>query len=90
MKTESGLINNMNLMYKGHMVDPGRRIRFCRHMREMEAKELAIKAGVSPSYMSHLELNKAKAKPETYARIAKALRLSPDELFGISTINWNK
>lgn len=90
MKTESGLINNMKLMYKGHIVDPGRRIRFCRHMREMEAKELAIKAGLSPSYMSRLELNKSKAHPETYDRIAKALRLSTDELFGIKTINWNR
>lgn len=90
MKTETGMFSNMVFAYKGHMVDPGRRIRFCRHMRDLECKELAIKAGLDPSYMSRLELNRSRAKLSTYEKIAKALRLTTDEMFGLTSINWNK
>ena len=90
MKTETGMISNLVFMYKGRLVDPGRRIRFCRHMRDLEAKELAIKAGLDPSYMSRLELNRSRARLATYEKVANALQLSVDEMFGIVPINWNK
>lgn len=90
MKTENGLFSNLIYMYKGKVVDPGRRIRFCRHMRDMECKELALKAGIAPSYMSRIELNRTRCKNETYERVARAMNLSLDEMFGVTTINWNK
>lgn len=90
MKTEHGLISNMVFVYKGQIVDPGRRIRFCRHMRDLECKELALKAGLDPSYMSRLELNRSRAKVSTYEKVAKAMRLNLDEMFGLTSINWNK
>lgn len=90
MKVETGLIANMKLNYGSKEIDPGRRIRFCRHMRELECKELAIKAGISPSYLSAIERNRTKAPVKTYDAIAKALRLTTDEMFGLRPINWNK
>lgn len=90
MKTETGLFSNLMIAYKGQLVDPGRRIRFCRHMRELESKELALKAGLDPSYMSRLELNRSRARLATYEKIAKAMRLSLDEMFGVCPINWNR
>lgn len=89
MKTETGLICNLKLMYKGHVIDPGRRIRFCRHMRELECKELATMVGISPSYLSSIERNRTQAPERTYARIAKYLGLTLDEMFGIEKINWH-
>jgi transcriptional regulator with XRE-family HTH domain len=90
MKTENGLFSSMVFAYKGTEVDPGRRIRFCRHMRGLEMKELAIKAGLDPSYMCKLELNRSRAKLATYEKIARALRLTTDEMFGLCSINWNR
>jgi transcriptional regulator with XRE-family HTH domain len=90
MKVEHGLICNMTLNYGNKAVDPGRRIRFCRHMRELECKELAIKAGISPSYLSSIERNRTKAPVKTYDAIAKALHLTLNEMFGVTAINWNK
>jgi transcriptional regulator with XRE-family HTH domain len=90
MKTETGLFANMKIAYGSKEVDPGRRIRFCRHMRELECKELAIKAGISPSYLSSIERNRTKAPVKTYDAIAKALHLTLNELFGVTAINWNK
>lgn len=90
MKTETGLFANMKIAYGLKEVDPGRRIRFCRHMRELECKELAIKAGISPSYLSAIERNRTKAPARTYEKIAYALGLSKDEMFGLTSINWNK
>ena len=43
MKVEHGVICNLKVMYGSKEVDPGRRIRFCRHMRDLECKELAKK-----------------------------------------------
>ena len=88
MKVETGLIANLKIMYKGHVVDPGRRIRFCRHMRDYECKELATMVGISPSYLSHIERNRTKAPEETYARIADKLELTLDELFGVVPVKW--
>lgn len=90
MKTETGLICNLAFVYKGKIIDPGRRIRFCRHMREYECKELAEKVGISPSYMGMLERNRSKAPVRTYERIARAMNLTLDEMFGLTSINWNK
>lgn len=90
MKVETGLIANLMYTYKGKVIDPGRRIRFCRHMREYECKELAEKAGISPSYMSMIERNRTKAPVQTYEKIAKAMRLSLDEMFGLCSVNWNR
>ena len=89
MKTESGLFCNLKLSYGSKEVDPGRRIRFCRHMRELECKELATKVGISPSYMSAIERNRTRAPERTYEKIAKALGLTKNEMFGLVPVkNW--
>ena len=90
MKTEHGVICNMTMVYGNKNVDPGRRVRFCRHMRDMECKELSTKVGISPSYMGAIERNRTKAPMATYEKIAAALGMSVDEMFGIKPINWNK
>jgi transcriptional regulator with XRE-family HTH domain len=60
-------------------------------MRELECKELATKIGISPSYMSAIERNRTRAPERTYEKIAKALGLTKDEMFGIVPVkNWNK
>lgn len=90
MKTETGLLCNLKIEYKGKQIDPGRRVRFCRHMRELECKELATMVGISPSYLGMIERNRTKAPEKTYTRIAKVLGLTLDEMFGVESINWHK
>ena len=88
MKVEHGVICNLKVMYGSKEVDPGRRIRFCRHMRDLECKELAKKVGISPSYMSSIERNRTKAPERIYDKIAVALGLTKDEMFGLRPIKW--
>ena len=88
MKVETGVICNLKVMYGSKEVDPGRRIRFCRHMRDLECKELAEKVGISPSYMSSIERNRTKAPDRVYEKIAAALGLTKDQMFGLATIKW--
>lgn len=82
MTNRPGFINKMRIDYAGRLVDPGRRIRICRTNVQMTQAELAEKAGISPSYLSSLELNRAEAPTATYQKIAGALGLRLDQLWG--------
>lgn len=90
MKVETGLICNLKMTYKGHVVDPGRCVRFARHMRGYECKELANKVKISAGYLSNIERNRTLAPVKTYDRIASGLGLTTDELFRVTPVNWNK
>lgn len=84
MSPRPGFFNAMVISYNGSMVDPGRAIRRMRTNPEinMSQAEVAKKAGFSTSYVSRLELNKAGCSMETYSRIAKAMGVTLDQLFG--------
>lgn len=83
MTPRPGFINNMAVTYNGVLVDPGRSIRRCRTNLMMSQAEVAKKASLSPSYLSRLELNKAGvASMATYAKVARAMGITLDQLFG--------
>lgn len=83
MANHPGFFNAMHITYAGELVDPGRAIRRYRTRPEvnMTQAELAQRAGLAPSYISQIELNKVGSM-KTYARIAKALGTTTDGLFG--------
>lgn len=78
-----GFFNTLHITYAGTLVDPGRSIRRARTSSEMTQAELAKKAGITQSYLSQLELNKVAASQKTYSKIAKAMYMSLDQMFGI-------
>lgn len=79
-----GFINNYHISYAGQIVDPGRMIRRMRTNLGMTQSELAKKAGLTSAYISRIELNKAgQTSQRTYARIARAMGMSIDQMFGI-------
>jgi transcriptional regulator with XRE-family HTH domain len=79
-----GFFNNVTINYGGQLVDPGRAIRRFRTRPEinMTQTELAKKAGLAPSYVSQIELNRCGSM-KTYARLAKAMGTTTDAMFGI-------
>ena len=84
MSPRPGFFNQMVVSYHGVLVDPGRAIRRMRTNPEinMSQAEVAKKAGFSTSYISRLELNKAGSSMETYSKIARAMGITLDQLFG--------
>ena len=84
MSPRPGFFNQMAVNYRGVLVDPGRAIRRMRTNPEinMSQAEVAKKAGFSTSYVSRLELNKAGCSLETYSKIARAMGITLDQLFG--------
>lgn len=79
-----GFFNAYHISYAGQLVDPGRMIRRMRTNLGMTQSELAKKANLTPSYISRIELNKAgQTSQKTYARIAKAMGVSIDQMFGV-------
>lgn len=84
MSPRPGFFNQMVVNYHGVLVDPGRAIRRMRTNPEinMSQAEVAKKAGFSTSYVSRLELNKAGSSMETYSKIARAMGITLDQLFG--------
>lgn len=78
-----GFFNTMEISYSGVLVDPGRAIRRMRTRPEidMTQAELAKRAGLTPSYISQIELNKCGSM-KTYAKIAKAMGVTLDQMFG--------
>lgn len=79
-----GFFNAYSINYAGQLVDPGRTIRRMRTNLDMTQSELAKKAGLAPSFISRIELNKAgHTSQRTYARIAKAMGCTMDQMFGV-------
>lgn len=78
-----GFFNALSINYNGQLVDPGRAIRRMRTRPEinMTQAELAQRAGLTASYVSQIELNKCGTM-KTYARIAKAMGVTLDQMFG--------
>lgn len=58
----------------------GNRIRELRLAQNMTQKELAEIIGCSPPYLYDLELGHRGAKPETWLKIAKALKVTVQDL----------
>ena len=62
------------------ILDGANPIRVWREHRGLNQGELAIKAGISPSYLSQLESGKRDGTTEVVAAIAAALELTTDAL----------
>lgn len=58
----------------------GRRVRQRRVMREMTQEDLAKKAGISCSFVGHIERGEKKFSIETLVTICNALEISPNYL----------
>jgi len=56
------------------------RVRVWREHREMSLKDLAEAAGVTPAYLSQVETGKRDGTLDTCRKLARALRVTPDEL----------
>jgi len=52
-----------------------------RERRGVTQEDLAVLAGVSRSTIAGLESGSRKARPASYARLAKALKTRPDKLY---------
>ena len=60
----------------------GLRIRYLRRQRHWTQEALAERAGISTSFLGHIERGSRKLSVETLNRIALALNCSADELLG--------
>lgn len=58
----------------------GRRIRCFRLERELTQEELAGMAGISPSFMGHIERGTRTASLETVMALCEALQVTPNDL----------
>lgn len=59
-------------------------LRNIRDAKFLSQRELAEKAGVSPTTINQLETGKAEAQPRTVRKLAEALGVEPGELVGES------
>ena len=60
----------------------GKRIRDCRKLRRMTQAALAEEAGISLSFLGHIERGTRKLSVETLYALCKALDCSADQLMG--------
>ena len=58
----------------------GRRIKQQRVLAEMTQEKLAEKAGISLSFLGHIEHGTRKASIDTLVRLSNALKISPNVL----------
>jgi len=72
-----GTIKAMNTEYQQVF---GRRVRELRKERRLSQVELAAKVGIDRSYMGFLERGERNPSLEVIAKIAEALKVTPDEL----------
>lgn len=61
----------------------GRRIRTLRQERKMTQEQLAEKAGISLSFIGHIERGSRKLSVETLYKLVDALDCSPGEILGL-------
>ncbi|MDE5620846.1 MAG: helix-turn-helix domain-containing protein [Ruminococcus sp.] len=59
----------------------GDRIKYFRLCRGMSQEKLALKAGLNPAFLGHLERNMKSPTLTTLAKIVKALEISYGEFF---------
>lgn len=82
MTSRPGFISNLTITYAGRLVDPGRSIRRARTTCQMTQEELAKKADISTSYLSRIELNRCEAPTRVYQRLAEAMGMRMDQVWG--------
>jgi transcriptional regulator with XRE-family HTH domain len=84
MSPRPGFFNALAISYNGILVDPGRAVRRMRTNPgiEMSQAELAKKTGLTQADISRIELNKANTSMATYAKLAKAMGVTLDQMFG--------
>lgn len=64
----------------------GETLRELRVAQDLGLRELALKVGISPAYLSRIERGKERPpKPETVKVLAKFLAADPDVLFRLSS-----
>jgi len=64
-------------------IELGRRIRFARCERQLTQAALAEKAGVSTSFIGHIERGSRVVSLDTFVRICTALNTSPNALLSV-------
>ena len=62
-------------------LDP-KKLRELRERQVLTQAELAALAGVRPATVADIESGKRRARPSTIRRLAKALRVKPQDLIG--------
>jgi transcriptional regulator with XRE-family HTH domain len=62
------------------VVDPDK-IRNHRLRRALSQRDLAKLAGMQPSTLNRIELGKQQPRPSTLRRLARALKVKPQDLF---------
>ncbi len=67
----------------------GQRIKAVRNERGYQQAELAFRAGLTTSHMSHVETGNTKVALPTIVKIANALSVSVDELLCDSLVQTN-
>lgn len=74
-----------------NLIDLGARIRQCRQTAGMTQGELAKEAGVSTSFIGHIERGSRVSSVDTLVNIANALNVSTDYLLAASlNANYEK
>lgn len=63
----------------------GRRLVTARTRRDFKAGELAKRAGIHPTLLSHYEHNERAPAIENIRKLARALNITADFLLGLST-----
>lgn len=79
-KLGSGAEEIVPAPYAERLLDGESPIRVFRELRRMSARSLAAAAGISPSYLSQLEMGKRKGTPGKLKRIAEVLEVALDDL----------
>lgn len=59
----------------------GMRIRKIREFKDITQEELALSAGLNRAYIGYIERGERNPSTDTIFKVAKALKVSPDELF---------
>lgn len=68
------------------MKDFGTTIRNLRIAQDLGLRDIAIKVGISPAYLSRIERNKERPpRPEIIKNLARILAADPDVLFRLSS-----
>ena len=65
-------------------VDLGKKIRQVRRQKSMTQEQLAEKAGISASFLGHIERGTRIASLETLIELCNTLQVSPDNLLSAS------
>ena len=76
------LRNTKHLCYISRMKTFGETLRDLRLAQDMGLRETAVKAGISPAYLSRIERDKESApRPEVIKELARLMGADPDVLF---------